>query len=1053
MQKPKLMKRKVVIVPNSGFRDEAVPFSRAEMKPVSILGYTGKVCIVLLMVIFSLVQTEAQHVLKGKVIDEKNNPLIGATVNIQGTKKNAVADNDGRFFLDVNNSDSVIISYQGHFDLITQAGASPERTFQLKENAKSKLDEVVVVAYGKQKKITVTGAISTIAVKEIQQFATPSLSNAISGKIPGIITRQSSGMPGGDAAQVFIRGFATLGNNAPLVLVDHIERDMNDINAQEIESFTILKDASSTAVYGMRGANGVILITTKRGTLGKPKITFRTENAELTALRRPDYINGYEYASLVNEGLVNVGKNINVGGFSADDLQKYKDGSDPFLHPDVNWTDVVLNRNTYQSISNLSISGGSNVIRYFTNVGFTHESGIYKVDNLNKFNTNADLKRYNFRSNVGINLSKNLKMDLSLGGIIHLQNYPGNTSVDIFTALKRTTPIDFPIKNPDGSLGGNPDLVGYHPYGIATQSGYMSYFRNTLQGTFSATWDLSDLLTKGLSIGGRFAYDYYSFNQTVRQKYFGVMQYKGIDQVSGNQQYNLLREQLPLGYANSNDASRAIYTEASINYNRLFGNHNITGLLLFNQRDYVNLMASTSIGNLPSRRQGIAGRLGYSFKDKYLLETDMGYNGSENFPKGKKFGFFPSVSAGWVISNESFWNVSFVNSFKIRGSYGQVGNDMIGGERFLFLTTINRNGLSYPFGDNQQLSPGFDEANIGNPSVTWEVATKSNIGLDLELFSGMLRLQADVFHEDRNGILMKLGSIPLITGISQNVIPYANLGKVKNKGIDALLEFKKSTASGWLYSLRGNFTYAKNRVIQDNTPDQLYAYQDPRLQSSSINQPFALVATGFFKDQREINSSPVQTFSTNLKPGDIKYLDVNGDGKIDDYDRVYMGYSRAPEIMYGFGGTIAYKGVELSIYFTGATKTSIFLEGPSMYPFGSNVIGPNNILREYYDNRWMPGSANARYPSPGDSYSQNNYRRSTTWLKDASYLRLRNAEIGYNFQSSLLNKIHLKETRVFVNGINLYTWDKLKFLDPESDDGSGSYPIPRSINLGLQITF
>jgi TonB-linked SusC/RagA family outer membrane protein len=1008
------------------------------------------------MLISCSFQVQAQeHVLKGRVVNEKNDPLIGATIRIQGTANGTVSDVDGKFILDIKRpSDSLIISYQGYLALTVAAGVERKRTFQLKENPNNKLNELVVVGYGEQKKVTVTGAVSSIPVEEIEKFATPSLSNAISGKVPGIISRQSSGMPGGDAAQVYIRGFGTLGNNAPLILVDGIERDMNDINPQEIAGFTILKDASATAVYGMRGANGVILITTKRGTIGRPKITFRTENAILTALRRPDYINGYEYASLVNEGLKNVGKDINAGGFSQEDLQKYKSGSDPFLHPNVDWTDVVLKKNTFQTISNLSITGGNNIIRYYTNVAYTQQSGLYKVDNLNNFNTNADLKRYNFRSNVDINVSKNLKMNLSLGGIIQKQNYPGNTSVDIFTALRRTTPIDFPIKNPDGSLGGNPDLIGYNPYGIATQSGYMNLFKNTLQGTFGTQWDLSDLVTKGLSIGGRFAYDYFSFNQTVRQKYFEVKQYKGIDEVTGDQKYNLLREELPLGYAPSNSANRAIYMEASINYNRTFrGGHSVTGLLLYNQRDYVDLMASSSILNLPSRRQGMAGRISYSYKDRYLLETDMGYNGSENFPKGKKFGFFPSVSAGWVISNEKFWNVDFITNLKIRGSYGQVGNDMIGGSRFLFLTTINRNGLSYPFGDNQQYKQGFDEEKIGNPDVTWEVATKSNLGLDLELFSGKVTLQVDAFKEQRKGILMQLGSVPLISGISQNVIPFANIGRVHNKGIDALLEVKNNTASGWFYSLRGNFTYAKNKIIEYNTPDQLYPYQDPRIQGVSIGQPFGLVATGFFKDQHDIDNSPRQTYSTNLKPGDIKYLDVNGDGKIDDYDRVYMGYPRTPGIMYGLGGTVAYKGFEVSLYFTGATRTSIFLEGPSMYPFGSNVIGPNNVLKEYYDNRWTPTNPHPEYPSPGDSYSQNNYRRSSLWMKDASYLRLRNAEVAYNLQSSVLKKLRLKEIKLFVNGTNLYTWDKLHFLDPESDDGTGNYPIQRSVNFGLQITF
>lgn len=1028
-------------------------YSKSKLIPWAINSFAGKGFLILFFLVISIFQTEAQQVLKGKVVNEKNDPLIGASVNIKGTTSGAITDVAGKFILEVNRLDSLIVSYQGYLSLTVQAGVERERTFQLKEDLNNQLDEVVVVAYGKQKKITVTGAVSSISVEEIQRFSTPSLSNAIGGKVPGIISRQSSGMPGADAAQVYIRGFGTWGNRAPLILVDGIERDMNDLNAQEIASFSILKDASATAVFGMRGANGVILITTKSGKIGKPKITFRTENAVLNALRRPNYIDGFEYASLINEGLENVGKNINLGGFRQSDLEKYKDGSDPFLHPNVNWTDVVLRKNTFQSISNLSITGGNNTFRYFTNVGFTNQNGLFKVDDLKKFNTNANFKRYNFRSNVDINVSKSLKMNLSLGGIIFLQNQPGNTSVDIFTALRRTTPIDFPILNPDGSLGGNPALPGYHPYGIATQSGYMSTFRNTLQGTFGTEWDLSNLITKGLSIGGRFAYDYYSVNYMVRQKYFQVKKYNGIDELTGNQNYDIMREEQPLGYAISNGANRALYSEATINYFRNFKGHSISGLVLYNQRDYVNLMAGSSILNLPSRRQGVASRISYSYRDRYLLETNLGYNGSENFPKGKKFGIFPSVSAGWVISNETFWDSDFLTKLKIRGSYGRVGNDMIGGARFLFLTTINRNGSSYYFGSNQQYYQGFDEASIGNPNVSWEVATKTNLGIDLELLSGKITLQVDAFEENRDGILMQLGTIPQLSGISQNVIPFGNLGKVFNHGIDAVLEIKNRTASGWFYSLTSNFTYAKNRMIEANIPDQLYDYQNPVSVGAAVDQPFGLISLGLFKDQKEIESSPKQTFMSTLKPGDIKYMDVNGDGVINSYDQVYMGYQRTPEIMYGLGGTIGYKGFDISIYFTGATNASIFLGGPSMYPFGSSEKGPNNILREYYDNRWTENNMNAKYPSAGEAFSPNNYLNSTTWLRDASYLRLRNAEIGYNFQRSVLDKFHLSDIRLFINGINLYTWDKLKFLDPESDNGTGSYPIQRSVNFGFQVTF
>jgi TonB-linked SusC/RagA family outer membrane protein len=996
-------------------------------------------------------QVHAQHILKGTVVDQKEKPLLGTSIQVKGTNMGTSTDIDGKFILEIANpGDTLVISYKGYFTLEVRAGAERERVFKMTEDAEqSKMNEVVVVGFGTQKKVTVTGAVSSISTEEIQRFSTPSLANAISGKIPGIITRQSSGVPGADAAQVFIRGFGTWGNRTPLILVDGIERDMNNINAQEVESFSILKDASATAVFGVRGANGVIMITSKKGKVGRPQITVRSETAMLTSVRMPDYINGYEYASLVNEGLANVGRPVS---YSDEELQKFKDGSDPYLYPSVNWSDVIFKRNTFQHISNLSVTGGSDIIRYYANVGYTIQDGIYKEDNLNDFNTNATMKRYNFRSNVDINLSKNLKIDLSLAGIIHQQNYPGNYSLDLFTAVKKTSPIDFPVLNPDGSLGGVPSYIGYHPYGIATRSGYMTYFRNTLQGTFGTKWDLSDLVTPGLSVGGRFAYDYYSFNQATRQKLFEVKRYQGIDNVTGMEKYQLLREEQPMGYIPSNVANRAIYTEASINYDRSFNDHHLGGLILYNQRDYVNLMAGTSIANLPARRMGVAGRLNYSYKNKYLFETNIGYNGSENFPKGNRFGFFPSVSAGWLVSNEKFWGDWFINRLKIRGSFGQVGNDQIGGERFLFLTTINRLGQSYYFGENQQRFQGFDESKIGNPDVTWEVSTKANLGLDLELLAGKLSLQVDAFTEKRKGILMQRKTIPLISGIYPWTIPYANLGRVQNKGLDALVEFKNTASSGWFYSLRGNFTFARNKIIENDEPVSLYPYQDARGQSIPIDQPGGLIAIGFFKDQKDIDNSPVQTFSTIVRPGDVKYRDVNGDAVINTYDRVFIGYPRTPEIMFGFGGTVAYKGLDISLFFTGATNTSIFLEGPSMYPF-SDGLGTNNIVREYYDNRWTPETPNAKYPAVGDAYSPNNFQRSTVWLKDASYLRLRNAEIGYTIQQAVLNRLRLKGIRAFVNGTNLYTWDKLKFIDPESDDGTGAYPIQRSVNVGIQVSF
>ena len=393
-----------------------------------------------------------------------------------------------------------------------------------------------------------------------------------------------------------------------------------------------------------------------------------------------------------------------------------------------------------------------------------------------------------------------------------------------------------------------------------------------------------------------------------------------------------------------------------------------------------------------------------------------------------------------------------MSNFKIRGSYGQVGNDQIGGERFLFLTTVNRLGASYRYGDNQLFYQGFDESKIGNSDVTWEVATKANLGLDMEFLSGKVSLQIDGFTEKRDGILMQRRTIPDVAGIPSSTIPYANLGKVENKGFDALLEFKNTTASGWFYSFRGNFTFARNKIIENDEPVSIFPYQDARGQAIPIDQPTGLVAIGLFKDQEEINNSPLQTFSSIVRPGDVKYRDINGDGLIDTYDRIFIGYPRMPEIMFGAGGTVSYKGVDVSVYFTGATRTSISLIGPAIHAFSSG-LGADNITREYFDNRWTINNPNAKYPAVGDANSPNNFQASTLWQRNASYLRLRNVEIGYNFQPGLLKYLHISNIRTFINGVNLFTWDKLNFIDPESDNGTGGYPIQRIINAGLQITF
>ena len=987
---------------------------------------------------------------RGTVTDTSGATLPGVSVSLKNTTGIGTSTNlNGKYILDIPENDNpvLVFTYIG-FKTIEVPVRERQVIDVVMQSEESQLKEVIVVGYGTQKKISVTGAISTVPVKELQQVATPSLSNTIGGKLPGIITRQAHGEPGYDAAQVLIRGMGTWANRSPLILVDGVERDMNDINIQAIESFSILKDASATAVYGVRGANGVILITTKRGEVGKPEITFRSEGAMLTSLRIPEYINSGEYATLMNEALDNVEK---PRRFTDEEIEKFRTGSDPYLYPNVDWNDVLFKETTHQTMSNLSISGGSQTVRYFTNVGFTVQNGIYKEDNLNEYKTNANLKRYNFRSNVDINLSKNFKIDLGLGGIIRRANYPGSSMPNIFDAIKRTPPLTFPVKNPDGTPGGILAFLGSNPWGMVTQSGYAVQNRNTLQGTFGANWNLSSLVTEGLSLNGKFAYDHYYFGTNTRHKTFAVRQYLGKDPETGEDLYQTHREELPLGYSIGNDANRALYTEASVNYNRTFiDKHTFTGLLLFNRRDYVNLTAGSSTDNLAFRRQGIAGRLTYDFDNRYLAEFNFGYNGSENFPQGKQYGFFPSLSAGWIVSNEKFWKAGVVSQLKIRGSYGQVGNDQIGGRRFLFLTTVNRTGQSYRFGDGHIFWQGFEEGFIGNPNVSWEVSTKANIGIDLELFNGKVRLQADAFNEEREGILMQRRDVPTISGFYPWSIPYANLGIVKNKGLDGLLEVRNTTPGGFFYSFRGNFTFARNEIIENDEPKRRYDYLSEK--GHPIDQPFGYVAMGFFEDEEDIENSPVQTFMTEVRPGDIKFRDLNDDGVIDTYDRMPIGQPRTPEIMYGFGGTIGYKGFDLSIHFAGVANTSLFLDFGSMFPFADG-LGSWNVLREYYDHRWTPDNPDPKYPAVIDGPSPNNYRTSTLYMKNGNYLRIKNAEVGYNLPEGSLKRLKVKGIRVFVNGVNLHTWDHVKVINPESNHGTGEYPLQRTLNLGAEVTF
>ena len=996
----------------------------------------------------------AQNTFKvtGKVYDAKTNePVIGAGVMMKASNIGTVTDLDGNYEITVNDQKGIlIVSAVGYESMEMVIGKKAVINFPLEEDVES-LEDAVVVGYGTQKKATITGSLTTANITDVAKSTAPTLSNALGGVVPGIITRQSSGEPGNDAAVLQIRGVGTWVDASPLVLVDGIERSLNYINTEEIESFSVLKDASATAVYGMRGANGVILITTKKGKAGRAKVTFRTEATNLHGLRFPEYIKGYEFATLMNEACTVTGVTL---PWDDAQIETFKDGSDPYLYPNVNWTDEVLKKDAFQTTNTLSVSGGNETVRYYVSVGYMSTSGLWKEDPTFGYSTNSRAQRYNFRSNVDINLHKNFSITLGLAEIIRENGFPGYGAGEIFYQLKRVSPISYPIRNPDGSFGGaTTSYLNVNPYVMVTNGGFIKYTHTSTQATFGAKWDLGDLITPGLQFEGNYSFDHNYNHNVVRRKDPLIKQLTGYDPTTGEGTYNLVREETAMGYSFGMDSNRAYYLDLRLNYNRTFNEHTVGGMLMFNRREYINYAAGTSTAALPYRRQGMAGRLTYNYAQRYLFDVNFGYNGSENFAKGQRYGFFPAASLGWVPTAENWWNVGWINHLKIRGSYGMVGNDSIGSKRFGYISTVNKAANGYLYGISQSWMNGMAEDQIGADNLSWEVARKTDIGLDIELFNRVVRLTADYFHEYRDKILLQRAAMPDIFGAAWEQTPYANIGIMTNEGVDGQIEITNTTRGGFFYSVRANATFAKNTIIEDDTAIPAEPYMNTRGNVAGL--PMGYVALGLFQSQEEIDNSPKQELGT-YTVGDVKYKDLNDDGFINSNDRTFIGYPRHPLFMYGFGLTLGYKGFDLSLNFTGAGMTSILLDAESMWPFQLDYPA-YNVMREYYDNRFIPGAednSKAKYPVVHAGTSSNNYQISTLYLRDASYLKLKTAEFGYNFQPNVINKLKIESLRLFLNGNNLLCFDGIKIVDPESNHlGASSYPTQRGVTIGLQVGF
>ena len=995
--------------------------------------------------------------LKGVIVDAKTKePIIGANVFVKGSNIGTATDVNGRYSMNSVpgiGKYTVTISAIGYTSRDIIVTKEEELNVEMEEDSYM-LDEAVVVGYGSQRKASVIGAITTIDSKEL---VTPAgqVSSSLAGRLAGVVAVQRSGEPG-KSSDFWVRGIATFGENKnPLVLVDGVERTLDLLDPEDIESFSILKDATATAVYGVRGANGVILVNTRRGKEGKPNVNVKVQMGVLAPTKLPKMADDATWATMYNKAKTSRGY---LPVYTDEQIELYRNQSDPYLYPSIDYLDELMEDYTTSERVNLNVTGGGPVARYYVSGAFYNESGLFVSDDSHDWDSKINYKRFNFTSNVDINLHRTTVLKLNLNGVLEMKHQPYNSINTIFSDIMSVSPNVSPLYWPDADEFGNKryaELQGNiaNPYNTLTQAGYNDNWWTKVNAMIALEQDLSELVTQGLKAAVKFSFDSDAWNQILRSGSPHTWYATGRDEI-GNLLYNEMNMgSNTLGYTSYANGTRALYIEGQVNYNRTFGNHNLNGLLLYNQREYQEAVGS-SIGALPYRSQGLAARVAYSYNDRYFIEGNFGYNGSENFAPGKRFGFFPSVALGWMVSNEPFFlnNVSpsIMDSFKLKVSLGQSGNDQIGGgRRFVYLPTIvGSQGANW--GKSNTWTDGVAVGEVANDEVSWETSTKLNVGMETRIFDA-LRLQVDWFYEKRKGIFVQRKSVPDYAGVS--TMPWSNVGEMSNKGIDLTLEYDKTFHNGFFLSLRGTFTYARNKQINDDQPDYIDTYRNRNGQK--YNQQYGLVALGLFQSQEEIDNSPSQFGVDYLRPGDIKYKDINGDGVIDTSDEVPIGYSDVPEIVYGAGISMSWKGFDFSLFFQGIGRTTFFLGG-SYFPFNYPNSGRTAFLADQADKYFDSDKQNFDAELPllyAEGWHGSNYVASTWWQRSGAYVRLKNAELGYTLPKNFTRKMLVKSVRFFLAGTNLLTFaPDVKLWDPEigSTDGRG-YPLMKTVNLGLNI--
>lgn len=1010
---------------------------------------------VILSLIAGLVESDQKKedlsMITGFVSDTEGKPLIGVTVRVKESDIGVITDIDGRYNINLSDKNVILqFSYVGYNVAEERVGSRKIINVVLTESAEQ-LEEVVVVAYGVQKKESVVGAISTVSPGKLKVGTTRSISNNLAGSVSGIIGVQRSGEPGYDNSNFWIRGISTFqGARNPLVLVDGIERSLNNIEPEEIETFSVLKDAAASAVYGVRGANGVVLITTKRGKIGKPTISLRSEYAVTQPVKLPEYIGAAEHMELLDE--IRIDNNLTP--FYTDHIQKTRVNYDPDLYPDIDWIDAITKDNASNFRTTLDISGGSERLRYSFVAAYYGENGILERDKRNEWDSSIKVKRYNLRSNVDMNLTPSTLMRFNIGGYLQDRTAPPQGIQYLFFEAFVNPPFVHPTEYSTGQI---PNTGQSNPWARTTQTGFTRNSASKIETLFSLEQDLKFFIP-GLKAKGVFSFDRYSSNSVTRSN---KVDYYNIASGRNEEGELILSLKEPgsnfLGYSTGSEwGDKSIYLEGSLNYTKTFDLHALDAMFLYNQRNY------DSGAPLPYRNQGIAGRASYIYDSKYIAEFNFGYNGSENFAKGKRYGFFPSGAVGWIVSEEDFMRSiqKSISKLKLRASYGLVGNDQLQGRRFAYLPTIE-SVSGYAWGVNKDYGMGgFAEGHFSNPSLTWETVTKINLGVELGLFENTVEIQLDYFDETRREIFMERKSIPTTAGFIQPI--WSNFGKVNNNGIEASLNVNKQFSNKLFGSFFGTLTYAKNKILEIDEPYTVIGTNRAET-GHPVGQWFGLVSDGLFSEDDfvDVNNGilapgiPIHTFG-NVRPGDIKYKDLNEDGRIDPLDKTAIKGTLDPQIVYGFGVNLQYSDFDFGFIFQGNDKTYNMLgKGVGYFIPGSGNGATGNIFTNVTD-RWTKDNPDndVFYPRLSQGTNANNSQESSWWLKDMSLLRMKNIEIGYSLPNKIKRVVFLNNARLFLRGNNLLTFTNFKLWDPEiSLSHGGQYPIMKSVSMGVEIGF